>query len=194
MLIDQVSVLLKVIAALEKLGILYVIGGSYASSAHGIVRATMDIDILAAIRPEHASAFAAELEPEFYADEQAIRRATSMKRSFNVIHIETGFKADIFVAKSSSFDEKQLERRQLEIIDDAQQRTAYVTTAEDIILAKLRWYRLTDETSEQQWRDVIGVMEVQGGRLDKGYLEYWAQELGVADLLEQAFVDAEKSG
>lgn len=190
--IDQIGVLLKVVAVLENSGISYVIGGSYASSARGIARATMDIDILARFKSEHASPFAAELEPEFYADEQAIRRATVLKRSFNVIHIETGFKVDIFVAKSSDFDEKQLERRQLEIIDEAQKRTAYVVTAEDIILAKLRWYRLTDETSEKQWRDVTGVIEVQGDKLDREYMQHWAQELGVADLLEQALVEAKK--
>src|SRR5437016_6000908 len=107
MQINQVDVLFKVINVLDELAIPYVIGGSYASSAHGFARATMDIDILAAIRPEQAAAFAEKLEPEFYADDHAIRRAAVTKRSFNIIHVETAFKVDVFVAKSGSFDDQQ---------------------------------------------------------------------------------------
>lgn len=193
MAIDQVGVLLKVIDALDELGILYVIGGSYASSARGLARATMDIDILAAMRPEHAEAFAAKLEREFYADAQAIRRATMTRRSFNVIHEETSFKVDVFVAKPGTFDDQQLQRRLLEIVDEGQQRTAYVATAEDIILAKLRWYRLTNETSEKQWDDVRGVVEVQGEKLDRIYLREWAQALGISELLERIFLEVDET-
>jgi hypothetical protein len=193
MAIDQVGVLLKVVDALDELGILYVIGGSYASSARGLARATMDIDILAAMRPEHAEAFAAKLEPEFYADAQAIRRAAMTRRSFNVIHEETSFKVDVFVAKPGTFDDQQLQRRLLEIVDEGQQRAAYVATAEDIILAKLRWYRLTNETSEKQWNDVRGVVEVQGEKLDRMYLREWAQALGVSELLERVFLEVDET-
>ncbi|MEN3333768.1 MAG: hypothetical protein V7641_3133 [Blastocatellia bacterium] len=190
--INQVDVLFKVVNVLDELAIPYVIGGSYASSAHGFARATMDIDILAAIRPEQTEAFAAKLEPEFYADDHAIRRAVMTKRSFNVIHIETSFKIDVFVAKPGSFDDQQLERRQLEVVDEDQQRTAYVSTAEDIILAKLRRYRISNETSEKQWNDVRGVVEVQGEKLDRVYLRKWAEPLGVLDLLERVFSEADK--
>jgi len=193
MAIDQVGVLLKMVNVLDELAIPYVIGGSYASSAHGFARATMDIDILAAIRPEQAEAFAAKLEPEFYADSQTIRRAAMMRRSFNVIHEETAFKVDVFIAKPGGFDDQQLQRRQLEVVDEDQQRTAYVSTAEDIILAKLRWYRLTNETSEKQWNDVRGVVEVQGEKLDRSYLKEWAQPLGVSDLLERVFSEVDNS-
>ena len=192
MAIDPVGVLLKVINVLDELAIPYVIGGSYASSARGLARATMDIDILAAMRPEHAEAFAAKLEPEFYADAQAIRRAARARRRFNVIHEETAFKVDVFIARPGTFDDQQLQRRLLEIVDEGQQRTAYVATAEDIILAKLRWYRLTNDTSEKQWNDVRGVIEVQGEKLDTRYLREWAQSLGVSDLLERVFAEEDK--
>ena len=192
MAIDQIGVLLKVVNVLDELAIPYVIGGSYASSARGLARATMAVDILAAMRPEHAEAFASKLESEFYADAQAIRRAAMTRRRFNVIHEETAFKVDVFVAKPGTFDDQQLQRRLLEIVDEGQQRTAYVATAEDIILAKLRWYRLTNDTSEKQWNDVRGVIEVQGEKLDTMYLREWAQSLGVSDLLERVFAEADK--
>ena len=183
----QTEVMLKVIEALEELNTPYLIGGSYASSAHGIARATMAIDILASIPAKYAGAFAARLEPEFYADEHAIRDAIMAKRSFNVIHLDTGFKVDVFVSKRDPFDLTQLERRRLRIISRDPERSAYLASPEDTILSKLRWYRQTNEKSERQWGDVLGIMSVKAGELDLDYLKQWARELNVSDLLERAF-------
>ncbi|HJQ69119.1 MAG TPA: hypothetical protein VKA70_09115 [Blastocatellia bacterium] len=190
---EQLEVLFKVLAVLERLNIDYVIGGSFASSAHGFARATMDVDLLAAISREHANLLVSELGSEFYADEQSIRRATDEQRHFNIIHIDTSFKIDVFVAKPGGFDEKQLERRRLRVINDEPERTAYVATAEDTILAKLKWYRLGNEVSDRQWQDVIGVIKIQAGRLDTDYLKQWADTLGVSDLLERALAQAQGS-
>ena len=71
------------------------------------------------------------------------------------------------------------------------ERKAYVTTAEDIVLAKLEWYRLGGGVSDRQWRDILGVLKVQAGRLDLDYLQEWAVELGVADLLQRASKESE---
>lgn len=187
---SQTEVMLKVIEALEELDSPYLVGGSYASSAHGIPRATMDIDILAAIPAKHATALAARLEPEFYADELAIRQAITTKRSFNVIHLDTMFKVDVFISKRDPFDVKQFERKKLEIVSRDPERSAYLASPEDIILSKLRWYRQTNEKSERQWSDVLGVMSVQADKLDLDYLRRWANELGVADLLERAHAES----
>lgn len=183
----QTEVMLKVIEALEELNTPYLIGGSYASSAHGIARATMDIDIMASIPAKYAGALAAKLEQEFYADEQAIRDAIMAKRSFNVIHLDTGFKVDVFVSKRDPFDVMQLERRILRIISRDPERSAYLASPEDTILSKLRWYRQTNEKSERQWSDVLGIMSVKAGELDLDYLKQWARDLNVSDLLERAF-------
>ena len=187
----QTEIMLRVIEALEELDSPYLVGGSYASSAYGIARATMDVDILAAIPAKHAGALALKLEPEFYADEVAIRNAIMAKRFFNVIHLATGFKVDVFVSKRDLFDEKQLERRTLEVVLRNPERSAYLASPEDIILSKLRWYRKTNEKSERQWCDVLGVMSVQMGKLDVEYLRHWASELSVSDLLERALAESE---
>ena len=100
------------------------------------------------------------------------------------------FKVDVFISKRDPFDLKQLERRQLEIVTRDPERSAYIATPEDIILSKLRWYRQTDEKSERQWNDVLGVMNVQADKLDVEYLSQWAAELGVADLLESALAES----
>ncbi|MEW6213313.1 MAG: hypothetical protein AB1631_33760 [Acidobacteriota bacterium] len=183
---DKVDALLRVLLVFDKMNIPYVIGGSFASSIHGMPRSTNDADVLALMNLKQASAFAAELQDEFYADEQAIRQAVKTKRSFNVIHLESMFKIDVFVAKQSGFEAVQLERRQLEVLKPDPQRTAYVATPEDTILAKLVWYRKGNEISDKQWQDVLGVIRMQVGHLDLEYLRRWAAELGVADLLARA--------
>jgi hypothetical protein len=191
---EAIEALLLVVAALEKLDVKYVVGGSYASSAHGDARSTNDIDILAAISVKQARALAAELKDKFYADELAIEHAVKAKQHFNVIDTDTMFKVDIFPSKRTEFEKQELERRQIAIIDPDRKATAFVATAEDTILAKLAWYRLGGEVSDQQWRDILGVLKRQRNRLDFEYLRRWADDLKVSDLLIEAFADAEIGG
>jgi hypothetical protein len=97
---------------------------------------------------------------------------------------------DVFVSKRDPFDVKQLERRRLEIVSRDPERSAYMASPEDIVLSKLRWYRQTNERSERQWSDVLGVLSVQTDKLDLEYLKHWAIELGVSDLLERALSES----
>jgi alkanesulfonate monooxygenase SsuD/methylene tetrahydromethanopterin reductase-like flavin-dependent oxidoreductase (luciferase family) len=187
---DAIDALMFVVAVLEKLNIKYVIGGSYASSAHGEARSTNDIDILAAITVKQARALAAELQVKFYADEQAIERAVRAKQHFNVIDMDTMFKIDIFLDKGSEFEQQQLERRQIAVIEPEREFTAYIATPEDTVLAKLRWYRLGGEVSDQQWRDILGVLKLQREKLELQYLRLWADRLSVSDLLIDALAEA----
>lgn len=190
MLSEQVAVTLTVTDALEALGVPYAIGGSLASATHGVMRATMDADLVADLRPDHAEPLARSLEEAFYADVHAMRDAIRHNASFNVIHLETAFKVDIFAAKPRPFDRAQLARRQLHQLSEEPERYAYVASPEDTILAKLDWYRMGGESSERQWRDVLGVLRVQRGLLDLDYLRRMAGTLDVIDLLDRALHDA----
>lgn len=185
MISEQMAVTLLVIDTLEKLNVRYLIGGSLASALYGVPRATLDADLVADLRMEHAEPLARSLADVFYADAEMIRDAVRQQRSFNVIHLETAFKVDVFVRKNRAFDESQLARRTRQIVATDPERTAFVASAEDTILAKLEWYRLGGETSERQWRDVLGIVKAQSERLDKDYLQMWAMQLGVADLLDK---------
>jgi hypothetical protein len=189
---DRFEVLLKVITVLDELHIPYLIGGSFASSLYGWARSTHDADLVAVVKVEHARALTEKLESAFHVDEQAIRRAVQARRHFSVIHIETAFKVDVFISKSGGFAEQQLERRQLRTISKDAVHQAYFASPEDTVLAKLEWYRRGNEVSDIQWRDVREIIKVQGEQLDLDYMRHWAQELNVADLLEQALIEAKR--
>lgn len=183
-------VLLRVTQTLERLGVPYAVGGSLASSLHGVMRSTLDVDIVADIKPEHVPALVSALSAEFYADEAMIRDTIKHRSSFNLIHYETAFKVDIFIRKLRPYDQVQLNRRRESVIATNPEASVYVVSPEDIILSKLEWYRMGGEVSDRQWRDILGVLKVRAGELDLNYLRKWAGELNVRDLLERALQEA----
>lgn len=186
MLAEPILVTLKVITAFNRLGILYLIGGSLASAVHGMVRATMDADLVADIQPQQVLPLVASLESEFYIDADMMQDAIQHNSSFNLIHLETMFKVDVFLLKQRAFDLNQMQRRISQPVGDAPEERAYFSTAEDIILAKLEWFRAGGETSERQWRDILGVLDLQSDRLDFEYLRKWAAQLDLQSLLQRA--------
>ena len=187
---EPIQVTLQVVKVLEEMGIKYVIGGSLASALHGVARATMDSDIIADFHEDQVTVFVEKLKSAFYVDEVMIREAVRNQRSFNIIHLETFFKVDIFVSKEREFDRLQINRRSAYVISSDPEQSAYVASAEDTILAKLEWYRMGGEVSDRQWRDILGIIKVQANKLDMDYLHKGAQLLKVSDLLDQALKDA----
>lgn len=179
--------LAQITVALRQVGIRYAVGGSLASSARGVWRSTLDIDVIAAIRPEQIPGLAAELGPDWYVDAQMIRDAIAAGRSFNLIQKRLAYKVDIFPA-SQDFHIAQLERATTVPLTPEKIHCA-VTSPEDILLAKLRWYRDGGEVSERQWSDIVGLIAANVS-LDTEYLQLWAGRLGVAGLLEKAQAEA----
>ncbi len=114
---EAIRVTLLVTTLLDQLGVPYVIGGSMASIIHGMLRTTMDLDIVADVRSEHVPFLVTELQDAFYVDEPMIRHAIQRRSSFNLIHLSTMFKVDIFVPKGRPFDRQQLDRRISEQMD-----------------------------------------------------------------------------
>ena len=186
---EALQVTLLVTDVLDSLEIPYVIGGSVASIFHGMVRTTMDADILANIETKHVAPFVTAMQNQFYIDEQSLIQAIERRSSVNLIHLQTMFKVDIFVPKERPFDQQQLVRRISERFKADSDKTIWLLSAEDVILAKLDWFRLGGEVSERQWRDILGILKTQQDTVDIAYLQKWSKELQVQDLLERALVE-----
>lgn len=189
----EITIVLKpIIAAFKRMNIPYYIGGSVASSAHGILRSTLDVDIVADVKPQHVKLLVKMLESGYYIDAEMILEAIQRRSSCNLIHLETMHKVDIFMLKTTPYAQEAFQRRRKDTLDEEQEQSLelYLASPEDIILSKLDWYRMGGGVSERQWTDVMGVLKVQKGHLDMAYLHHWAGELGLSDLFTQVCRDA----
>ena len=185
---DAIVVTLLVTRALDRLGVPHAVVGSLASSLYGIPRSTNDVDIVAALRPDHAARLAGALANEFYVDQDMISDAIARKSEFNVIHLATMFKIDIFVPAVDPASQAQITRSAP--VDAGGDIKLPVASAEDVTVQKLLWFRKGGETSERQWLDTLGVIAVQGDRLDMAYLRQTARAVGVEDLLDRALIES----
>ena len=187
---DLVAALRPVADALDALGVRYFVGGSIASSAHGVARASLDADLVAELEPSHVDGFVDRLESAYYIPLDRLRSAVVARSSCNLIHLATMFKVDLFMSKGRAFDRAAASRARIEAIDEDRDAARFpVASAEDTVLAKLEWFRLGGESSERQWWDIVGILRVTS-RADRSYLEQWATALGVTDLLERAMAEA----
>lgn len=189
MIPEPIRVTLLVTEVLNSLDVTYAVGGSLAAAVHGVIRSTLDVDILAEIKLEQIDRFVECLESSFYMDVDMITDAVIQRSTFNIIHRETFFKVDIFLTKNRAFERAELMRREKQPVEESQQ-SIYFVTAEDIILAKLEWYCLGGEISERQWHDVLGILRNKRGNLDLEYLFSSAQQIHVAHLLQRALHEA----
>ncbi len=189
MLSEPVAVILLVIDALEALNVPYLIGGSFAAAVYGVARMTADADLVADVRFEHVEPLSSKLSADFYLDAESMREAIRHRSSFSLIHFKTMFKVDVFLPKPRPYSQAQMERRVQQRLSTESDRQAYFSSAEDSVLSKLEWYRLGGEVSDRQWRDILGVIKIQGERLDLAYLRQWAVALNLSDLLEKAMLE-----
>ncbi len=169
----------------------YHIGGSVASSAHGIPRTTIDVDLVADIKPHHVEKMVQSLQPVYYIDESMILSAINNQTSFNLIHLETIIKIDVFILKQDAFDQKVMSRAVEGNLNIGETESFQVrfSSPEDIILHKLSWFRMGGEQSERQWKDILGVLKIQRDSLDFEYMQIWAKQIKVNDLLERALAE-----
>ncbi len=173
-------------AIFDELQVPYIVGGSVASSFHGIPRSTQDADFVAALNEAVIPQFVKALGDDYYADADMIRDAVARRASFNIVHRPTMFKIDVFVMRGDSYSRGEIDRGVVvAVMTSAGTRPIRFATAEDTILQKLAWYKLGSEVSDRQWQDVLGIMRVQA-TLDDRYLDEWADLLDVKVLLGRA--------
>ncbi len=191
MVSDPIHVALLVADALEACHVRYLVGGSLASAVSGEPRSTLDVDLVVELNEKDVEPLVAALGDRFHVDADSIRRAVRERSSTNVIHYPTSTKVDLFIMGGSPIDAEQMNRRQRVQVSTEPDRWLYVHTPEDILLQKLRWYRMGNEVSDRQWRDILGIILVQGDRLDQAYLSHGADLLGVSELLQRALSECQ---
>jgi hypothetical protein len=176
---------------LDTAGIPFMLAGSFASTYHGHPRTTQDIDMVIDPTRDALQRFVDSLPADrSYVDRTTAIEAFDQRDMFNVIDLETGWKVDLILRKARPFSRSEFERR--EAVEWMGVRL-FVVTAEDVILSKLEWARLSGG-SERQMRDVAGVLQVHGDRLDLAYLERWLDVLAVRDLWDQVTASTQRSG
>ncbi|MDP3936538.1 MAG: hypothetical protein Q8R92_00185 [Deltaproteobacteria bacterium] len=176
----------RIVDALDRAGIPYMLTGSFASSYHGVPRATQDIDIVIAPSPDQLRSFTCSLpEAEYYVDLNAALEALARESQFNVVDLTTGWKVDLIMRKSRPFSRLEFDRR---AAVDLHGLRLYVATAEDVLLAKLEWAKTA--RSQRQIDDSAGILKIRKGELDRDYIEHWVRELNLEAEWEAACREA----
>jgi hypothetical protein len=144
----------------------------------------MDVDLVCELTESHISPFIASFSDDFYLSATAIRDAVKRKSCFNLIHLPTSFKVDIFISRGRKFDLNAMQRATTQLLGESRTVAVPVATAEDSIVSKLEWFRLTNETSERQWDDVTRLIKLLGAEADIDYMREASESVGVGDLLD----------
>ena len=182
---------MRLLAAIDRVEIPYFVGGSVASSTYGLERFTRGVDLIIEVLLNRVEELAGELlKEEFYADSAMMRDSIQHHCAFNIIYQPCIFKFDLFPLQADAYSRSQFTRRtfqQTRVLGEPVE--CAMASPEDVILSKLRWYRLGEEKSEQQWHDLWGVVKVRGPQLDFAYLREWSPKLNVTDLLERLLAE-----
>lgn len=189
---ESLDVLREACAVFRTMGIAHALGGSMASSLYGVPRQTQDGDILAEPFGGREEEFESHFGDAYYVNIESIRDAIRERANFSVLNLHVGFKIDVLIQDERPFDYEALRRRVEQPLSETPDDVVWVLTPEDVILSKLDLYRISAESSQQQWTDILGVLRVQGERLDETYLEHWANELSLNDLLCKAREQAQE--
>ena len=179
----------QVAALLDELAIPYVVGGSIASSLFGEPRTTVDVDIAIEVLPVLGVELVERASADFYVPKQAAMEAIAAQTSFNLVDTKHGLKVDLFVLGDGLLDEMQMKRRVLAVLP-GRFSSIWVTSPEDQVLRKLAWFTSADGVSDRQWRDVVGILRTLRTGLDLAYLTSTAERVGLADVLDDARVQA----
>jgi len=173
----ELEVLQDATERLERAGIQYMLTGSIALSYYAQPRMTRDIDLVVELAGREAKPVAALFAPDYYASEADIAGAITSGGMFNVLHLGKLVKLDFIVRKDTPYRRHEFGRRKRVRLPGFE---AWIVSREDLILSKLAWAK--DSGSEMQMRDVQALL---AGGSDRTYLERWANELSVGELLRK---------
>ncbi len=144
----------------------------------------LEVGLAVLLRLSDVMPFKGALGTDFEVDEQALTEAVRRKGSWNIFHLPTVTRVDLFIVKDGEYDAEEFRRKRAWEV--APGRTLFLKSPEDSVLRKLLWFQAGGESSPQQFRDVVEVLRVQRGLLDEAYLATWARKLGLEPLLARA--------
>ncbi len=177
----------RVARSLDAAGIPYMIAGSVGSTFHGEPRTTNDVDIVIDPTADQLERLLQTLGADYYVSPEAAREALGRRSMFNIIDFGTGVKADFILRKDRPYSREEFGRRKPVLFAG---ESVWMASAEDLILSKLEWAKITP--SERQLRDALGIAVAQLPQLDQNYLRHWARELGVEEALENILREAQE--
>jgi hypothetical protein len=174
---EQAEIFLVFTERLERVGINYMATGSVASMLYGIPRFTHDLDLVIDL-PSHQIKSIENTFPleDFYCPPTEVLQIESRRPyrgHFNIIHHNTGFKADIYIHRADELQAWGLERKTR--IELSKGRGLWTAPPEYVIVRKLEYYR--EGHSEKHLHDITGMLEVSGDIINQSVIEKWVQEL-----------------
>jgi hypothetical protein len=176
------ELLVDCLQRLNRVGVPYMLVGSMASNYWGIPRSTHDLDFVLLLQKSDVAGLAAAFREGFFLQPESIRSVFWPPYQFNAIDEQSALKVDFWLLRDEAFEQAAFDRREHVTLFGT---PAWITTAEDVILHKFYWHKLTP--SDRQLHDAAGVYAVQAGALDVSYLRQWASMLGVEQELEDLF-------
>ena len=168
------ELLVDCLARLNRLRLPYMLTGSMASNYWGIPRTTHDLDFVLQLRPDDVTNVVDAFRQGFFIQPESVAKALGQPHQFNALDELSALKVDFWVLRDDAFERVAFSRRMEAVVFGA---PACIATAEDVILHKLYWNKLTP--SDRQLGDAAGVFAVQRDSLDKAYLDHWASLIGV---------------
>ncbi|CAN5694329.1 hypothetical protein BH10CHL1_BH10CHL1_03740 [soil metagenome] len=164
-----------VLDTLEVVDLEYMIGGSIGLLAWGEPRTTRDFDVVINLPVEQIYAFSQELKKRNMLVPWEVMLDLLMQPEgdlpINAIHLDTAFKAEFFLLRpDDKFRATALTRRRRMDIGPPLGKV-YVHAPEDLIIYKLRYYQLSEQSKHM--RDIASILEATGDQLDYRYLQEW---------------------
>lgn len=169
---------------LERVGAPYMVTGATAAIVYGQPRVTNDLDVVLALAERFRAPLLREFsEEEFYVPPESVIRteqSRAQRGHFNIIHLESGYKADVYLVGNDPLHRWALDRVR-HIPWGQAGESVCVAPPEYVVVRKLEFYR--EGGSKKHVDDIQAILAVTG--VDRELISPWIERKGLAELWEQ---------